>query len=73
MVDKEKGFMDIRSITLSTDHIHLKVIDGAILSLHLPPQPLAAPTSPEERKLQNSSTKSAFLEDLGFSEPVLLQ
>lgn len=37
MVDKEKGFMDIRSITLSTDHIHLKVIDGAILSLHLPP------------------------------------
>lgn len=28
--------------------------------------------SPEERELQNSSLKVAFLEDLGFSEPVLL-
>lgn len=34
---------------------------------------LTSPASPEEKESQNFSMKVAFLEGLGFSEPVLLQ
>lgn len=65
-MDKKEGLMEIRPGTLSLGPILLKVTNGAISSLSLPPLRPA----PGERGLQISSLKVAFLDGLGFPEPV---
>lgn len=58
--------------SMSPGFILLTIIRGQFFLSLSPPLPLAPPITTEEEELPNSSRKVAFLEGLGFSEPVLL-